>query len=143
MKELYKLSVVNLLEWVYSEADDLTSLGRAVVDELRTGISITTAQKILDTCGYIPVHILEEGHGLEDNTELSDTDEIELIGMDDNEIYKVTIYDESKDKTEIEGYFTRDAFEKHLEFKNTELIKNKKAILQFGEFRFESININR
>ena len=140
MEETYKLDVTRFLEWVYSESDDFTGLGRSIVDELSTGISITTAQDILDTTGYIPARLLVDRRDLEEDHEIEDMDIIELVNMScDSDIYKIT---EKKSKS-IVGYYTKSAFEESLNEANKEYSEKTGNTDSFSDFEFELITINR
>lgn len=71
-----KLKESRLLDWMFSDADDLKSFAKLAIEELYTkGRTKWTVQGILDGCGYIPGYICEDGeHGAE-----YDPSDIELI----------------------------------------------------------------
>jgi hypothetical protein len=71
-----KVTEENLLNWYFSDSDDILIFGRNIISELqKEGKSKWTVQDVLSICDYIPGFITENG---EDDKEYNPK-EVELI----------------------------------------------------------------
>lgn len=68
-----------LLDWLFSDSDDVKQLGVRIIDQLNdTGSAVITIQELFDECGYIPAHILINEEEFEEGEEF-EPKEVELI----------------------------------------------------------------
>lgn len=76
MSHKIKLKEEKLLDWFFSDQDDMLSFAKLAIDDMRTnGYTKWSVQGILDGCGYLPAYICENG---EEGKEYDPSD-IELI----------------------------------------------------------------
>jgi hypothetical protein len=69
----------DLLDWLFSENDDVNWLGFKIIKQLQnTGSAKITIQELFDECEYIPAHILLNEEEFDEEDEFKPS-EVELI----------------------------------------------------------------